>query len=122
MNEKIDTSKNASEYIRELEASIEYILNVEKDRKKQDFLNAVRSYAEMMGIDAVITEKEWGYVATLRIGMGLYNGVCKTGFEAVLHLADSFELYPAEDDSKDTLVSFSYDTHDTYIRGKRIEY
>ena len=112
--------ETAEEFLKDIEENTRYILNEEKNSRKDEFLETVKALSNGYEIDIDIYEEEWGYVANLRMCAAMYSGYLKNLIIKSLILADSFDLFKANDDcSYDVLLSLDYRTHDRYYKGEK---
>lgn len=103
-----------------IEKNRKYVPNLRRIADKDKFINWVIALSEEYEIDADLKEYEGYYIADFYMCSASYTGYIKKMLDVIFLLADEFSLFPPKDDSYDVLFSFTYHTHDVYMKGMKI--
>ncbi len=123
---EIDTEEMEEEnsgFFKQLRENSTFVLNEEKEKKKDVFIETVKILADTYETDIEIYEEEWGYVANLRIGIWLGSGYAKDVLIKALMVADNFTIVKnVKKDKKnehDILLLLDYSTYDRCFKGRK---
>lgn len=120
---KSSLPETAEELLRDMRENTRYELNEEKYKDKDTFLKFVKVFCEAEQTDVVITEEEFGYIATFDLSIGMYGGYIKMLFLKCLMMADTFDILPPKDDNKcEFKIILTYYTHDIYYKDEKREW
>ncbi len=103
-----------------IEKNRKYVPNEKRIADKDKFIKVVTAFSQEYEVDADIYENEGYYSAYLYMLGASYNGFCKKLLDLIFVLADEFSFYQPKDKSCDIIFSFTYHTHDVYLKGRKI--